>query len=73
MMHTTFIEKVYSGQAKAEEIDKFIEIWHDSDIEMPLREYLGFTKKEYQLFGTEDAEKVVKIAIARLKKRKAKQ
>lgn len=45
-----FIEACIKGEVLLEEVDDFIDTWHDSDSSIPLYEYLGMTKKEYALF-----------------------
>lgn len=48
----TFIQCCIEGSAEPEEIDNYIDIWHemDSDIDIELCEFLGMTKDEYAAF-----------------------
>ena len=48
----TFIEMCLSGDAYSEDIDNFIDLWHDSEAGhgQTLREYLGFTNEEYVMW-----------------------
>lgn len=41
---------VLSGEASPEDIDEYIEIWHERDRTRTLREFLGFTQAEYELW-----------------------
>ena len=47
--HTTFVEKITKGLNV--DIDDEIEIWHESDSDLELHEWLGLTWEEYCLFG----------------------
>nr|VFJ54040.1 MAG: hypothetical protein BECKFM1743C_GA0114222_101334 [Candidatus Kentron sp. FM]VFJ54406.1 MAG: hypothetical protein BECKFM1743A_GA0114220_101313 [Candidatus Kentron sp. FM]VFK10862.1 MAG: hypothetical protein BECKFM1743B_GA0114221_101584 [Candidatus Kentron sp. FM] len=49
---TSFIEKCVLGGTRPENIDDFVEQWHEGDSELPLHEYLGMTKAEYSLWMT---------------------
>lgn len=47
----TFIEKCIAGEANLEEIDDYVEKWHNGDgRNMELYEYLGMTKQEYSVW-----------------------
>ncbi|TXT39356.1 MAG: hypothetical protein FD138_106 [Planctomycetota bacterium] len=43
----TFVESCLDGEALAEEIDDFVDQWHEGDFECELAEYLGFSDEEY--------------------------
>jgi hypothetical protein len=44
-----FIRKVINGQAKPEDIDKYVHDWHcDMNTALTISEYLGMTDKEYK-------------------------
>lgn len=45
-----FIHQVLEGYVLADEIDDFIDRWHDDDTDMELHDYLGLTRQEYSLF-----------------------
>lgn len=46
-----FIMDCLNGDALITEVNDYIDVWHDSeDEEMPLYQFLGMTKKEYELF-----------------------
>jgi hypothetical protein len=53
-MDMTFIDKCISGDAFLDEVDDYIDAWHDTDIpeDIELHEYLGMTWKEYSLWVT---------------------
>ena len=46
----TFIDLALNGQAVADEIEDFIELWHDGTGPEPLHEFLGMTREEYSLW-----------------------
>jgi len=52
-MNNSFIEKCINGDASLDEIDDYIDAWHDSDSdsELELHEYLGMTWKEYSIWA----------------------
>jgi hypothetical protein len=47
---TTFVEKCLSGEAVADEIDDYIDQWHEECGTGELYEFLGFTQEEYALW-----------------------
>ncbi|NVD69249.1 hypothetical protein HUX88_01585 [Duganella sp. BJB1802] len=47
---SNFIEKCLLREAKPEDIDDFIELWHQNPGKQPLHEYLGMTRNEYALW-----------------------
>lgn len=49
-----FVELCLKGDALEEEIDQFVEDWHEGrkGIDMQLHEYLGMNWEEYQLWAT---------------------
>lgn len=51
MYNKTFLEDCLNAEATLFDIDKYIEYWHTNDIELSLREFLGFTPYEYEQFG----------------------
>jgi len=52
-MNKSFIEKCINGDASLDEIDDYIDAWHDSDLSngIELHEYLGMTWKEYSIWA----------------------
>ena len=48
-MNKSFVEQCINGNASLDEIDDYIDAWHDSDsdTEIELHEYLGMTWEEY--------------------------
>jgi len=44
---SNFIEKCLLREARPEDIDDFIELWHQNPGEQSLPEYLGMTRNEY--------------------------
>jgi hypothetical protein len=48
----TFVERCLIGSATPDEIDSYIDRWHDSDIgtEIPLHQFLGMSDQEYSLW-----------------------
>jgi hypothetical protein len=52
-MNITFIDKCISGDAFLDEVDDYIDAWHDDTSEdAELHEYLGMTWQEYSLWIT---------------------
>jgi hypothetical protein len=45
-----FIELCIRGEALLEDIDDFVDEWHESSVEEPLHKFLGMTKDEYSLW-----------------------
>ena len=52
-MNSSFIEKCINGDASLDEIDDYIDEWHDSDsdINLELHEFLGMSWEEYSLWA----------------------
>jgi hypothetical protein len=46
----TFVEKCLSGDAFADDIDDYIDQWHEGAGQGELHEFLGFTEEEYALW-----------------------
>lgn len=51
-----FKEAYLVGQIKIEDIDNYIDAWHDSDSKLTINEYLGLTWKEYEQYVKNDPE-----------------
>ena len=47
---SNFIEDCLSGKATPSDVDKYVAAWHDGDSVLELREYLGLTPKQYELW-----------------------
>ncbi len=45
-----FIQKCLSGDALLDEIDDYIDEWHDSDSDVPLHTFLGMSWEEYAVW-----------------------
>jgi hypothetical protein len=45
-----FVERALAGEVMIDEIDNFVDDWHDNPRNRPLYEHLGFTKAEYALW-----------------------
>jgi hypothetical protein len=48
----TFIELALNGEALPDEIDDFVDAWHEDSGEEELDEFLGMTPEEYSLWIT---------------------
>lgn len=46
----TFVKLCLDGDALAEDIDDFVDVWHQGGTGLPLYEFLGFTHDEYKLW-----------------------
>lgn len=42
-----FVDRCLGGGVSADEIDDFVDQWHESDTAESLAEFLGFTAEEY--------------------------
>lgn len=47
---SNFIDKCLEGVALPDDIDDFVDSWHDQDSGLSLHRFLGMTKKEYSLW-----------------------
>jgi hypothetical protein len=45
-----FIDLCLSGDVLTEEIDDFVDKWHESDSDESLEDFLGLTAREYELW-----------------------
>jgi hypothetical protein len=51
MSNRSFIELCLTGDIVMDEIDDFVERWHeDASVTQPIHEFLGMTKEEYALW-----------------------
>jgi hypothetical protein len=46
----TFLELYMNGEVLAEEIDDYVDKWHDDSGDQPIYEFLGMSKQEYSLW-----------------------
>jgi hypothetical protein len=46
----TFLDLVLAGEARQDDIDDFVEQWHDGDASCSLAEFLGMSDDEYALW-----------------------
>lgn len=53
---SNFIIDCINGDALLSDIDNYIDEWHDNDTNMHLHEFLGMTKKEYELFVLDESK-----------------
>ena len=47
---SNFIEKCVQGRALLDDIDDFIDKWHEGENDEPLHKFLGMTESEYSLW-----------------------
>lgn len=47
---SNFIEKCLSGEVLFDDIDDFVDEWHDGDSKLSLYQFLGMTESEYSLW-----------------------
>ena len=64
---SNFIDMCRTGDAQPEDIDDFIDAWHDYPGSIPLYTFLGMTKDEYSTW-VEDATSLLEILKTRDKK-----
>jgi hypothetical protein len=62
--HTTFLAQYLNGEVLAEDIDDFVDAWHENPEGMKIYELLGMSKKEYSLW-LNNPETLPQIARAR--------
>ena len=55
MSAESFIARCLQGELLTEEIDNWVEQWHQSDSELSLAEYIGMTEEEYNAWLQDDA------------------
>lgn len=60
----TFLERYLNGEVLAEDIDDFIDIWHENPAGKEIYEFLGMSTKEYSLW-LRDPDTLPQIAQAR--------
>jgi hypothetical protein len=46
----TFVDLALEGQVLSEEIDDFVDQWHEKPPQQPLHKFLGFSRPEYALW-----------------------
>lgn len=51
MYNKNFIQACLDGEATVFEIENYVEYWHENDIDISLREFLGLTEYEYVEWG----------------------
>lgn len=52
---SNFITYCIKGETLMSEVDDFIAIWHEEEIHSSLHDFLGMSKKEYELFVKDGA------------------
>lgn len=52
---SSFIELCLEGKALVNDIDDFIDLWHESDSDLPLHQFLGMTRSDYSLWVADPA------------------
>ena len=50
LSHRTFIELYMNGAVLAEDIDEFVDAWHQNPGRKEIYEYLGMTRQEYSMW-----------------------
>ena len=55
----TFKEKYLAGEIEFEEIDGYIEVWNNMDVEQTLAQFLGLNAEEEDLW-IEDSDEALK-------------
>ena len=44
---SNFMEMCLSGETLPDEVDDFVDRWHESDSDLSIHEFLGMTREEY--------------------------
>ena len=50
---SSFVELCLQGECLPEEIDDYVDTWHEHESNVPLHKFLGMTREEYSLWVTE--------------------
>ena len=50
LSHKTFIERYMNGEVLPEDIDEFVDAWHQNSNGKEIFEYLGMTRQEYSIW-----------------------
>lgn len=50
---SNFIEKCITGEVLLDDIDDYVDQWHDDHTKVQIHEYLGMKKSEYSLWLTD--------------------
>lgn len=58
-----FVTKCLMGEALLEDIDDYVDDWHDSDSDLSIHDFLGMTHREYSLW-VQDPSCLPQIVIA---------
>ncbi len=66
----SFIDKCIRGEALLEDIDDYVDTWHDGDYEVDLKGFLGMSADEYQAWVLEP-DSLALIIKARIENRNA--
>ena len=61
---SSFMKMCLSGEALPDEIDDFVDRWHESDGDLSIHEFLGMTREEY-LDWVKDPDVLARILDAR--------
>ena len=61
----TFFDAYLAGRAVADEVDDFVEAWHENPRGQEIYEYLGLSREEYEQW-VKDPDVLPRIAESRL-------
>lgn len=79
LFNKSFMDQVLEGQATLDEIDDYVDHWHDmedfgeKERDMTLREYLGLTAAEYERWGRNGDEVLQDVLNSRRKDMKSQE
>ena len=59
MLSKTYVQACLDGDANIFDLDDYIDYWHNNDIGMTLREFLGLPPYEYQTWG-KNSDSIIK-------------
>lgn len=65
---SNFVEKCLSGDALLDEVDDYVDEWHEAGGQTPLHSFLGMKRSEYELW-VRDPDVLPFIIIARREQR----
>lgn len=50
-MSLKFMELFKAGKVMEEEIDDYVDLWHESETQLSLPDFLGMTEEQYQVWA----------------------
>lgn len=61
----TYAEAYLNGEVNISDLDEYVDFWHRNKLGVSLREFLGFTREEYEAWAKSEDEKIHEILKSR--------